>query len=114
MDRSASNKIFAFVFVFFSAVLSLAQQPVYLDASKSIEQRADDLLGRMTLEEKVGQMNMPCSYLGVFGRSHEDKLEFARKFTEGTLHDYLGPGGPYTARRVSAFSFQDCRDTACR
>lgn len=78
-----------------SAVLSPAQQAVYLDASKSVEQRVDDLLGRMTLEEKVGQMNMPCSYLGVFGRSHEDKLEFARKFTEGTLHDYLGPGGGF-------------------
>ena len=33
-----------------------AQQPAYLDASLPVEQRVDDLLGRMTLEEKVAQM----------------------------------------------------------
>jgi beta-glucosidase len=33
-----------------------AQRPPYLDPSLPIERRIDDLLGRMTLEEKVGQM----------------------------------------------------------
>jgi len=49
----------------------------------------------MTLEEKIGQMNMPCSYLRVFGKSHEENLEFARRFTEGTLREDLGPGGGF-------------------
>src|SRR5690348_10499916 len=31
-------------------------RPVYLDARAPIAQRVSDLLGRMTLEEKVGQM----------------------------------------------------------
>src|SRR5512137_3053383 len=30
--------------------------PVYRDASQPIEKRADDLLARMTLAEKIGQM----------------------------------------------------------
>lgn len=77
------------------AVLSNPQQPSYLDSSKPIEQRVDDLLQRMTLEEKIGQMNMPCSYLRVFGKSHEENLEFARRFTEGTLREDLGPGGGF-------------------
>jgi beta-glucosidase len=34
----------------------------YLDSNWPIEQRVEDLLGRMTLEEKVGQM---CQYLGA-------------------------------------------------
>src|SRR3954462_11275859 len=34
-----------------------AQRPAYLDESLSFEQRARDLVSRMTLEEKVAQMN---------------------------------------------------------
>ncbi|MGY8851224.1 MAG: hypothetical protein ACKVKX_10945, partial [Pseudomonadales bacterium] len=36
--------------------------PAYLDASLTAEQRVADLLPRMTLEEKVGQM---CQYVGI-------------------------------------------------
>jgi beta-glucosidase len=34
-----------------------ASRPVYLDPSKPMEQRVDDLIGRMTLEEKAQQLN---------------------------------------------------------
>ena len=36
--------------------------PLYKDASKSSEQRADDLLARMTLEEKLGQLLCPLGW----------------------------------------------------
>lgn len=87
--------VFILLLVVFPSVQSYAQQPIYLDSSKPIEQRINDLLQRMTLEEKIGQMNMPCSYLSVFGKNHEENLEFARRFTEGTLRDGLGPGGGF-------------------
>jgi len=90
-----SKRTFILVLILCSAVFSHAQQPIYLDSSKSIQQRVDDLLRRMTLEEKIGQMNMPCSYLRVFGKSHEKKLEFAKRFAEGTLRENLGPGGGF-------------------
>jgi len=86
---------FILVLVACPAVLSNAQQPSYLDSSKPIEQRVDDLLQRMTLEEKIGQMNMPCSYLRVFGKSHEESLEVAKRFTQGSLREDLGPGGGF-------------------
>ena len=33
------------------------KKPLYKDPNATIEKRIDDLLSRMTLEEKVGQMN---------------------------------------------------------
>ena len=92
---STSKRMLALVLVFCLAAFARAQQPMYLDSSTSIRQRTDDLLTRMTLEEKIGQMNMPCSYLRALGRSHEEKLEFAKRFTEGTLREDLGPGGGF-------------------
>jgi beta-glucosidase len=36
------------------------EQPVYLDTSRPFAERVKDLVGRMTLEEKVGLMNHPA------------------------------------------------------
>ena len=38
------------------------EPPAYLDAGLPVERRVDDLLRRMTLEEKIGQM---CQYVGI-------------------------------------------------
>jgi beta-glucosidase len=38
------------------AQTSRADKPLYKDASQPVEARVDDLLGRMTLEEKIGQL----------------------------------------------------------
>ncbi|MCK4966211.1 hypothetical protein KAS50_04230, partial [bacterium] len=40
-------------------VHSAGDKPAYLDSNQPIDKRVEDLLARMTLEEKVGQMNMP-------------------------------------------------------
>jgi len=56
----------------------------YRDASVPIEQRVEDLLGRMTLEEKIGQMNMPCVYEGGLGKTIPAKTEAVQKFAAGT------------------------------
>lgn len=80
--------------LFCSAALG-QDKPVYLDSTQSIANRAEDLLGRMTLEEKIGQMNMPCVYLGALGKDVESKLEACRKFTEGTYVEGIGPAGGF-------------------
>ena len=68
-------------------------KPVYKDASYPVRQRIDDLISRMTLEEKVGQLNMPCVYVDELGNNVETKTEGCRKFTEGVIEKGIGPGG---------------------
>ncbi len=70
-------------------------KPLYLDSGRPLEQRVEDLLRRMTLEEKVGQMNMPCVYEDALGPSNESKAESCRKFVLGTLAPGIGPGGGF-------------------
>ena len=48
--------------LFMSVVPVMAQQPLYKQASAPVEERIDDLLGRMTLEEKVGQICCPLGW----------------------------------------------------
>jgi beta-glucosidase len=64
---------------------------VYLDPSRPVEQRVDDLLSRMTLKEKVGQLNLPCVYVDELGRDIPSKLEACKKFTEGAYTQEIGP-----------------------
>lgn len=43
-------------------ITATAQQPIYKQASASVEDRIEDLLDRMTLEEKVGQICCPLGW----------------------------------------------------
>ena len=72
-----------------------AEKLPYLDPKLPVETRIDDLLARMTLAEKIGQMNMPCVYQHQLGRDMKSKMEGCRKFTEGTYIDGFGPGGGF-------------------
>jgi len=71
------------------------KMPVYADSRSPLESRVEDLLSRMTLEEKIGQMNMPCVYEGGLGKDVKSKFEGCRKFAEGTQIAGMGPGGGF-------------------
>lgn len=66
--------------------------PIYLDTKQPIERRVDDLLARMTLKEKLGQLNLPCVYVDDLGKTIPEKLEACKKFAAGTYTDEIGPG----------------------
>jgi beta-glucosidase len=70
-------------------------KPVYLDPTQPIELRLDDLMKRMTLKEKVGQLNLPCAYVDELGKTPEDKEAAARKFAAGTYTNDIGPGSGF-------------------
>ncbi|NQU53649.1 MAG: polysaccharide deacetylase family protein, partial [Bacteroidetes bacterium] len=75
----------------------------YQNPSLTVSERIDDLLSRMTLAEKIGQLNMPCGYFDELGKSVEEKLEGSRKFTEGVFMDGIGPGGGFFVLADKAF-----------
>lgn len=73
----------------------IREKPVYLNPDKSINSRVEDLLSRMTLKEKIGQMNMPCVYKNELGKDIQSKMDGCRKFAEGILEEGIGPGGGF-------------------
>jgi beta-glucosidase len=70
-------------------------KPLYLDSTQPLDKRVEDLLSQMTLEEKIGQMNMPCVYESGLGESIPEKMEACRNFAEGTYIQNFGPGGGF-------------------
>lgn len=88
-----------------------SELPLYKNPIFPVEQRVNDLISRMTLKEKVGQINIPTCYtmdLGYglsekkrylwddpTGEAREKQLEGVRKWTEGVHNDILGPGGGF-------------------
>jgi beta-glucosidase len=71
--------------------------PDYKNPALTIEKRVEDLLSRMTLEEKIGQMNMPCVYINALGMDIPAKIESVRKLAEGKFMENIGPiGGFFT------------------
>ena len=68
---------------------------VYLDPSAPVETRVEDLLSRMTLPEKIGQLNMPCAYFAELGRTVPEKMDGVKSFTRGDFEDGIGPGGGF-------------------
>jgi beta-glucosidase-like glycosyl hydrolase len=62
-----------------------AQQPVYRDAARSVDERVADLLARMTLDEKVAQLQ------GIWVRKNQIQAADGR-FNPGTAKAVLGNG----------------------
>jgi beta-glucosidase len=67
----------------------------YQNPALPAKKRVEDLLSRMTLEEKIGQLNMPCAYFQQLGRTVKEKMQGCKEFTEGTLIEGIGPGGGF-------------------
>jgi beta-glucosidase len=64
---------------------------VYLNPKAPNDERIADLLARMTLKEKVGQLNLPCVYVDQLGRDIPSKRGGCRKFAAGTFTSEIGP-----------------------
>ncbi|MEM1507168.1 MAG: beta-glucosidase BglX [Candidatus Bathyarchaeia archaeon] len=74
-------------------------KPLYLDSNQPIDKRVEDLLSRMTLEEKIGQM---CQYSGV-----TEKLE--QMIREGKVGALLNVYGAREINRVQRIAVEESR-----
>lgn len=95
------KKPFGLVFVLFLLMMPVrlhtqaSETPLYLDPKQRIEVRVDDLMSRMTLKEKVGQLNLPCVYVDQLGKSIPEKMAACKRFAAGTYTDEIGPGSGF-------------------
>ena len=64
-----------------TALSTTATTPVYLKASKPTEERVADLLSRMTLEEKAGQLLCPMGW-EMYERRPDGSIAPSEKFRE--------------------------------
>ncbi|NCG04628.1 MAG: hypothetical protein GWO82_04770, partial [Bacteroidetes bacterium] len=55
-------KLKLFILIISYVVFGQNNSPIYLNPSVDVDSRVADLMSRMTLEEKVGQM---CQYVGI-------------------------------------------------
>jgi beta-glucosidase len=79
-------------FVPVAGAQSAGDEPIYLNPNEPVARRIDDLLSRMTLKEKVGQLNLPCVYVEELGRDIPSKMAACRRFAAGTYTQEIGPG----------------------
>ena len=79
------NKISITCLAFFSTTMAVVAAPLvdYKNPSLSAEVRTDDLLSRMTLTEKVGQM---CQYVGIEHIKKSEKYLTLKEMQSGDAH----------------------------
>ncbi|WP_319519161.1 glycoside hydrolase family 3 N-terminal domain-containing protein [uncultured Martelella sp.] len=68
------------------------KNPVYKDASQPIEARVSDLLGRMTIEEKIGQLHAVWLFLAEDGNHQTRSDQFTGETNPETLKAMLSSG----------------------
>ena len=56
-DKGILRRTLLTISVFFLSLNTFASEPLYKDSSMPVESRIEDLMGRMTLEEKIFQLN---------------------------------------------------------
>ena len=78
---------------------SRSEKRLYLDSSQPIKKRVEELLARMTLEEKVGQT---CQYSG-FQKEHEVLVK------QGQVGSFLNVMGTENANKVQKIAVEQSR-----
>jgi len=93
--KRPSSALLAVALLFIIQTCVSGQKLPYLDLNQAIDKRVEDLLSRMTLEEKLGQLNAPIP--GNMARDQQGRIDACRKFAEGKFVTNIGPAGGFWA-----------------
>ena len=93
LNKTSRIVLIDFILAFIASICSFGQSPQNLDPDLSINNRVENLLKRMTLEEKIGQLNMPTSGGPVKGT--ENMTDGIYQFARGYKEKNVGPGGGF-------------------
>ncbi len=85
MKKTLNTIELTILFALFTLTVKLSAQtttPVYLDSTKPVETRVEDLLSRMTLEEKIGQI-MQVDHTGIINNKSDITKYFIGSILSG-------------------------------
>src|ERR1700760_3903568 len=95
-------RIFAGMTALLSVTVQAANPPLYRDSAAPVDQRIEDLLGRMTLDEKIAQLTTVWTRKQeIFTASNDfDPAKAQKVFPNGIGHmarpsDLRGTGDPF-------------------
>lgn len=94
-DRNTMRKI---VLICLFAALAIGSA---LSAEKSVERKIDELISKMTLEEKIGQLNQQT------GQGYSDDM--VRQIKAGTIGSILNETDPETVNRLQCEAMKNSR-----
>lgn len=72
-----------------ASMSALAQKALYKDASQPVDVRVADLLSRMTLDEKIGQVRCPLGWF-IYEKDAKGKVNLSEKFYKYTDEQFIG------------------------
>ncbi len=95
---------------FSSAQNKQSQMPIYKNAKASIENRVKDLLSRMTIQEKAGQLNQLAGLIAT-GPAANDPGEKAKmtELREGKVGSFLNVIGAKETKAVQKIAVEESR-----
>ncbi len=90
LSKVRTYSLFVIIALFFAGCNSNNEAPLYKDPTRKIEDRVSDLLSRMSLDEKISQMDMyHVNHLATNGQLDPIKVDtMLRGMSTGSVHDF--------------------------